>query len=313
MALATTLEDDLRTLDLMLAALALLPAPALAALHVLIVEGLPGEDVYENQFGQQVTAVQAALGSVTDENRIHVLRTAAASREAILEHLSAFADSLSGRDQVAIFLIGHGSYDEYQYKFNIAGPDLTGEDLASALDDIEAADVIVVNTSSASGATADLLAGENRLLVLATRSGAERHATRFGTYFASALSDTAADTNKNELVSVREAFDYAQRQVGDYFERNDQLATEHPVLDGERADRLILARIGAPRPAVVDTALAELLAERDGLAGQIDTLRLARDDMDATEYQSQLLQKMLELARVEDAIERREQELGTND
>ena len=298
---------------LILVALLLSPMVALAEMHVLIVEGLPGEDTYETQFDQQVSSIDAAVRSVADDERIHVLRNPSSGRDAILARLAEFQSELSADDQLAIFLIGHGSFDEHEYKFNIAGPDITGQDLAAALDRIDAVNVLVVNTSSSSGATADLLAGENRIVVLATRSGAERHATRFGNYFAAALSDSAADTNKNELVTVREAFDFAERQVDDYFESNDQLATEHALLDGERADRFAIARLGGARPAVVDTALAELIVERDALSSDIESLRLARDDMAGTEYQSQLLQKMLELARVEEAIELREQELGTDD
>jgi hypothetical protein len=313
MVIAASLENDLRIAKEIIAVLLLSPMVALAELHVLIVEGLSGEETYETQFDQQVSSVHSAVKSVADDERIHVLRTAGSDRDSVLARLAAFESELSADDQLAIFLIGHGSFDEYEYKFNIAGPDITGEDLASALDRIDAVNVLVVNTSSSSGATADLLAGDNRIVVLATRSGAERHATRFGGYFAAALSDSAADINKNELVTVREAFDFARRQVDDYFERNDQLATEHAVLDGERADRFAIARLGGARPAVVDTALAGLIAERDTLSSEIESLRLARDDMDGTEYQSQLLQKMLELARVEDAIEIREQELGTND
>ncbi|NIL94458.1 MAG: hypothetical protein GTO71_08475 [Woeseiaceae bacterium] len=303
----------MRSTNCVLTALMLLPAAAVAELHVLIVEGIPGEAVYETQFDQQVEAVHTAARSVTDDNHIYLLRMVESTRNAVLERLSALQRELSPDDQLAIFLIGHGSYDDYEYKFNIEGPDLTGEDLAAALEDIAAGNQLIVNTSSASGATADLLVGDDRILVLATRSGTERHATRFGGYFAAALSDASADIDKNDLITVREAFDFAERRVGDYFERNDQLATEHPRLEGERSERLALARLGGARPAVVDTALAAMIAERDALSADIDALRLGREDMDANEYQSQLLQKMLELARIEDAIEAREAELGTDD
>ena len=112
---------------------------------------------------------------------------------------------------------------------------------------------------------------------------------------------------------MQEAFDFAERRVNDFFESNDQLATEHPLLDGDRAERMSLARLGGSRPAVVDTRLAELVTDRDALSAEIDALRLSREDMDPTEYQSELLQKMLELAQVENAIEAREAELNPND
>lgn len=290
----------------------LLHAPALAigATNVMLVEGLPGDPLYAGQFERQTQAIEQAAGSISEAGRIRVLRGDAATRDAVLEQLGAMAATLSPSDQFLLFLIGHGSYDDFEYKFNVPGPDLTGADLVAALDALPAGVQVLVNTSSSSGAIADMAGADGRVVVLATRSGAERHATRFGNYFAAALDDDAADTDKNQRISVAEAFRYAERAIDDHFERNDQLATEHPVLLGEQAERIALARLGAARPPVVDTALADLLAERDALNAEIDALRLARDDMEAADYQSALLEKMLQLARLEDAIESREEELG---
>jgi hypothetical protein len=278
-----------------------------------VIEGLPGDPAYAEQFDRQVAAIRTAAESITDANRIHVLRGDAASRDAVLQQLEALVPDLNADDWIALYLIGHGSYDEYEYKFNIPGPDLTGEDIAAALDNLPATNQLLVNTSSASGAIAELVARENRVVVLATRSGAERHATRFGIHFAAALSDTSADIDKNNMISVAEAFHFAERRVSDYFEGNNQIATEHAELDGDRAERLTLSRLGGSRPAIVDTALAELIPDRDGLNEEIEALRLERDSMSATDYQSALLGKMLELARVEDAIELRQEELGENE
>ena len=175
MAAAAPLENDLKLAGTALATL-LVPAMAAAELHLLIVEGMAGEAVYETQFDSQVNAIYAAAQSVTDDDHIHVLRTADAGRDAVLGRLAAIREAVSADDQFALFLIGHGSYDEYEYKFNIAGPDLTGEDLAGALSEFDASNLLVVNTSSSSGATVDLLAADNRILVLATRSGAVQRA-----------------------------------------------------------------------------------------------------------------------------------------
>lgn len=289
-----------------------LPLLAPAAMHVVVVQGLAGDEVYAGQFEQQVAAISAASKSITDDNQVHVLRGDDASRDRVLEQLDSVKTDMRADDWFALFLIGHGSFDEYEYKFNIPGPDLTGEDIAAALDDLPATNQLLVNTSSASGAITDLVKKDNRIVVLATRSGAERHATRFGVYFAGALSDISADTDKNNMISVAEAFRFAERQVSDFFERNNQLATEHAELDGGDAGRLTLARIGAKQPAIIDTALAELIADRDELNAAIETLRLARDDMPASDYQSALLERMLQLARIEDAIEARQEELDAS-
>jgi hypothetical protein len=312
-AAATPLENDLTKRFASLAGLILLPALTFAELHVVIIEGLPGDQVYAEQFDNQVTAISTALRSVTDAERVRVFRADDVSRDAVLGHLRSLQSELRSSDQFALFLIGHGSYDDVEYKFNIPGPDLTGEDIAAGLDELPTTNQVLVNTSSASGAIIDLVSNDDRIVVLATRSGAERHATRFGDYFATALGDPGADIDKNQRISVEEAFGFAERQVSDYFERNDQLATEHARLEGEHAGRLALARLDGAQPNVVDTALGKLVADRDALNANIEALRLARDDMPLADYQSALLERMLELARVEDAIEARQDELDAND
>jgi hypothetical protein len=81
-------------------------------------------------------------------------------------------------------------------------------------------------------------------------------------------------------------------------------------MEGDRADRFSLARLGASRTSQDDDVLAELIARREALNGQLDELRLSRDAMPAADYQAALLQKLLELAQTENEIEAREGELG---
>ena len=151
---------------------------------------------------------------------------------------------------------------------------------------------------------------DNRVVITATRSGAERHATRFGIRFAAALANDSADLDKNGIVTAREAFDFADRGVRESFESAGQLATEHAELSGDNANRLTLARLTAVRAPTADEELRQLRASRDDINGEIERLRLARDTMAADDsYQSELFSVMLELAEVEEAIERREAEL----
>jgi hypothetical protein len=279
-------------------------------MHVVVIEGLSGEPRYAEQFGEQIAAIESAAKSLTGNNRIRVFRADEVSRDAVLQYFETLKTGSSGSDQVAVYLIGHGSYDDHEYKFNIQGPDLTGEDIASMLDSLPSTSQLLVNTSSASGALADLAIADNRMLILATRSGVERHATRFGNYFAAALTDPTADIDKNQIVSAAEAFSFAERQVDDYFERNGQLATEHPRMEGDRADRFGVARLGDVRPSTDDTVLTELIAERAALNARIESLRLDQENMTQADYRSELLQNMVELAETEEAIEERERELG---
>ncbi len=317
MAAAPPLEVDLNGVCSRLAAiLAMLSvAPGIRAdVHIVIVEGLGGESAYVEAFADQVDVIATAAASLAGPPAIRVFRADEATREAVLRHFDTLAADIVAGDRVLVYLVGHGSYDEHDYKFNIRGPDLSGTDLAAALAALPSEDQLVVATGSASGALADALEDPARTLLVATRSGIERHATRFGTYFAAALGDAAADTDKDDIVDAAEAFAYAARLVADFYEREGRLATEHARLDGERAERFPLARLtDRRRIAGADAELERLQAERDALTASIAELRDGRDALPAEAYRDSLRQRLIELARLEDAIEARRREVAAGD
>jgi hypothetical protein len=59
----------------------------------------------------------------------------------------------------------------------------------------------------------------------------ERNQTEFPSYFVQAFSDEGADADKDQRVSVLEAFTYARREVERFYEKGHLLVTEHAVLD----------------------------------------------------------------------------------
>jgi len=309
MAASPALEFNLSRLRITALLTAFLPLLAAAELHVVVIEGLGGEERYAQQFAGQVVALESAASGLTTPDRIRVFRSGDFSRETVIGFFADLAGRIEADDRLAIFLIGHGSYDDHQYKFNIAGPDLTDGDFFDMLSSIDG-NQLLISTGSSSGAIAERLKSDNRTLILATRSGAERHATRFGRYFVAALSDGSADLDKNRLVTAEEAFEFAARQVADYYERNGQLATEHPKVEGEQAARFSLARLGEAQPVREDSELRVLIGQRDAVNAEIEDLRLRRDGMAPDAYQAELLTNMLELATLEEEIEGREAELA---
>ena len=134
-------------------------------------------------------------------------------------------------DSLVVILIGHGTYDGHDYKFNIPGPDLTATELAALLDRVPAQRQLVVNMTSCSGGSIEQLRRPNRIVIAATKTGSEKNATNFARYFAEALREPAADTDKNESVSALEAFRYAQAKTTEFFDTQKRLATEHSVIE----------------------------------------------------------------------------------
>src|SRR6185369_10591210 len=75
-----------------------------------------------------------------------------ATRANIQGKLGDLAKQTKPEDHLLLLLIGHGTYDESDYKFNIPGPDITAAELASLLDKIPAQQAIIDMTSASGGA-----------------------------------------------------------------------------------------------------------------------------------------------------------------
>ena len=133
-------------------------------------------------------------------------------------------------------LIGHGTFDGREAKFNLRGPDMTDLELSEWLAPYKRP-VVVINCASASGPFINRLSGSNRVVITATKSGYETNFARFGQYLAEAIADPHADLDKDGQVSLLEAFLTASSRVDEYYRTHSQLATEHALLD-DNGDRL---------------------------------------------------------------------------
>lgn len=277
-------------------------SPALAETHYLIVSGLGGEPSYAESFAEQALSLaQSAQRSLNGEERVTLLRGEEATRDAVTAALEDLAATSAEGDTIAVFLIGHGSFDGEQYKFNLPGPDLDGETLNELFAALPARQQIIVNTTSASGAVLEAWAADGRTLITATKSGGERNATRFAEQWALALSSEEADADRNGAITVQEAYDFTTRKVTDGFEGAGLLATEHSEVAGEAALGFNIALLSA-RIATTDQ-LRNLIEQLEVLEGRIDTLRGRREDMDSDVYFEELQGLLLELALVQREID----------
>jgi hypothetical protein len=281
-------------------------APARAELYYVIVGGLGGEERYQQQFESQIVALAAvARRTAGSEARVAVLTGDGASREALEQSLIALSSKTKTTDSLAVFLVGHGSFDGEAYKLNLPGPDIDGEELGRLLAAVPARSQLIVNATSASGAVLESWAAEGRTVITATRSGFERNATRFAEHWAYALSSPAADINKNGVITAQEAFDFASRAVADSFESQGTLATEHPQLAGDTAGRFNVARLQAQ--AAVATPEGEALNARlQAIEGEIDALRARREQMESDAYLNELQELLVQLALVQGQLDEAE-------
>jgi hypothetical protein len=276
----------------------MIAAVLLASTYFVTITGLGGEPDYEQRFALWGREIGRAVAG--PDARVETL--VAPRREKVRELFEALGRQARREDALVVMLIGHGTYDGVEYKFNLPGPDLTAGDIAELLDRVPAARQLVVNMSSASGASLEALRKPSRTVMCATKAGTEKNATVFARYWAEALRDPAADSNKNETISAQEAFRYAQRRTAAYFESEKQLATEHAVMEG--GGSFTLVRMGTAAAAARDPGKQKLLAEKEQIEQQIDRLKAQKAGMPSEEYKKQLAALLLQLARTAEALEK---------
>ncbi len=198
---------------------------------VILVVGAPGEPEYASNFLHQVSAWEQACAKV-DCPRMTIGLEEAPGATNDLERLrqTLEAEPKEGPGQLWVVLIGHGTFDGKEARFNLRGPDLSPAELAAWLRPFRCP-VAVIDTSSSSAPFLKPLAGTNRVVLSATRSGNEQNFTRFGQYFAEAIGGTNADLDKDGQVSLLEAFLMASRRATEFYKLDGRIVTEHALLD----------------------------------------------------------------------------------
>lgn len=294
---------------------------ALAAAYYVTVAGLGGTPDYEAQFTKWAGDLDHELHTNGPEAHIVTLVGKAASRAHVEEVLKQAAVDAKPDDVFALLLIGHGTFDGSDYKFNLPGPDITAAELAAAVNRIPAQRQLVVNMTSSSGASLTAFARKGRIVITATKSGTEKNAPVFARYWIDAMRDPAADTDKNGTVSALEAFTYAKRKTAAYFDSEKLLATEHPTISDtatgnavrdpriENGQGLLASAFPIIRPQseTARTGSPEkqrLVAKKEELEAKIDRLKYEKAAMSADEYKQQLTVLLLALARTQAELDR---------
>jgi hypothetical protein len=301
---------------LLCAALFLVALPARAGIYYVTVSGLGGEPDYEQRFAAMANDLDKLLKASGGDVHVDTLSGDQATRARMVDALKQVARQAKPEDDFVLVLIGHGSFDGVDYKFNLVGPDISGAELAALCNQIPSRRQLIVNTTSSSGGSIPALERPGRAIIAATKTGTEKNATVFGRYWVEALHDPTADLDKNESVSALEAFQYADRKTATFYDSQKRLATEHAVFEdtgkgqpvraaspeggeGHFLATFTLLRIGAAQRAANDPAKRDLLSKKEELEQKIDTLKYQKAAMAEDDYKKQLTEALVELARVQ--------------
>jgi hypothetical protein len=312
---------------LLLAALNAPPPPATrpaADTHptVIVVVGAEGSAEYAPEFARSADR-WAAAAKQASAHFISVGRDTPTAGPEDKQLLKAALDAEVQKDAAPLWLvlIGHGTFDGKEAKFNLRGPDVSDQELADWLKPCHRP-LAVIDCSSSSAPFLNKLSGEGRVIVTATQSGQEIQFARFGDQMSAAIADPAADLDKDGQTSLLEAFLAASHRVEEFYKQNGRLATEHALIDdngdargtpanwfqGLRATRA--ARNNTPldgtrahqwhlvMSATEQAMPPELRARRDELELKVEALRARKSTLAEADYYAQLDVLLLELARL---------------
>lgn len=282
----------------------------------VIINGAGGEEAYSKQFEQWTTELRAALSDRFGFGGPNLIVLPRATAEQVKTAFTQLKSQLDVNNVVYVFLIGHGSFDGKESKFNLVGPDLGATDYNALLSALPTKRVVVLNMASASGEFAKSLSAKGRIVITATKSGQETNATRFPGFFIAALNATDADTDQDGHTSVLETFVYANRLTADFYTRAGRLATEHALLEDNgdgvgrekaEAGEGLLARATYLDSLSIDEAAAnaatgKLLKERTRLEAEIEQLIARKGNLAEAEYEATLEKLFIELAKVNRSI-----------
>ena len=287
---------------------------------VVVVLGAPGEAEFATNFVRQAVLWEAVC-TRAGAKRITVGLEEGATNDLERLQLALDAEPKDGPSELWLVLIGHGTFDGQEAKFNLRGPDLAVTNLASWLKPFHRP-VAVINTASASAPFIKPLSGQSRVIVTATRSGNEQNFTRFGQMLTEAVTDPQGDLDQDGQTSLLEAFLSAAARVAEFYKTEGRLATEHALIDdngdglgtpadwfrGTRAIRkakegLSLDGLRANQFHLLRSAEEQALsvadrAKRDELELAVARLRENRPPIPGEDYYRQLEGLLLELGRL---------------
>ena len=286
----------------------------------MIITGASGGDVYEQKYLKIRASITTTLREKFGYAADHVLVLAdhesegvhKATREAVQRVFGELRKRLTKDDQLLVLLVGHGTADGDEAKFNLVGPDLSASEWADLVKPLPGR-LVFVNTTGASFPFLRRLAGRSRIVLTATDSSAQQFETVFPEFFVKAFDDPSADADRNGRVSVWEAFTYASAAVRQWFEQKGQLPTERPLIDdtgaglGREAQAPgtdgAVARVTYLQPEAVldlpaDSALAALITRRAELEAGLEELKARKESTPPDQYEAELEKILTALARV---------------
>lgn len=146
---------------------------AAAGTFYVTIAGAGGEPDYDQRFGATAMDLDKVFKSSADSH-VYTLLGKDGTKAKLTETMGSVARLAKPEDDLVVTLIGHGSFDGVEYKFNLVGPDVRAAELAAMCDRVTSRRQLFVNTTSASGGAVVALQRSGRGVIAATKTCTEK-------------------------------------------------------------------------------------------------------------------------------------------
>src|SRR5271170_6530599 len=109
-----------------------------AAVYYVTVAGLGGEPDYEQRFTAEAKDLDKIFKASGSTAHVYTLTGTQATASYLKDTLGTVAREAKADDDLVLILIGHGSFDGVEYKFNLPGPDVTAGEIGAMCNRIQA-------------------------------------------------------------------------------------------------------------------------------------------------------------------------------
>ncbi len=150
--------------------------------------------------------------------------------EKLKETISRLAAAVRPADRFIFYYLGQANTVADRLRLNLPGADITHEQLAEWINQIEASSMLIVLDCPGAETAVKAVCGPGRIVICSCTAD-QHYSTRFSEYFVPALADNKSDFDADGKVSLLESFTSASKQVEDWYRRRDLLKTETALLE----------------------------------------------------------------------------------
>ncbi len=211
--------------------------------YVWLIAGSGGEPKYEQEFRGAAEAVYTSFIETHHYNPKHIrlfgesdAAPGKIDRDVTLEEINSgwtdLVETVQPDDTFLLILLGHGQSDFVEPNFNLKGPDLGGQMLATMFKALPANEKNAILSFPCSGHFSELLSPVEGVSVIASTDGPRQiyHSVMHG-FLRQAFQDEWSDQDGDGALTFYELYQYLSGEVDDYYTGQDFVQISNISLD----------------------------------------------------------------------------------